>query len=675
MNKKILALFFVFIMTAAIFGYIFYKEETRYDIDYEFPLDLEGVHSFNKIDEKLSMNSRQRDILRNNGIVVLRSSAKYDEFAPVYEKFKEEEIPIFVSSDAVLHAFHVIYDESLSQLEEKYLDDQLYSLTTDLLTATADQLYNAEDDMQELIFLNQAYLYLGSRLLQPEMVEHNNSVSSELETLVEKELALVEAHEGIQSSYIFPGANIDYSRFVPRGHYDRSDDLKRYFKAMTWFNLASFHLETYPESVLSGAVNNETRRAVLLVDLFEKAESTAKEKWQMIYDATVYYVGAADALTWLELQPLVDKYYPGLASNYSVLDDNETLVKFQVETASLKQQMISVDTKGRSMQMFGERYVPDSYIMDTLTDYPERLIGSGLDVMAVLGSETADELLSDEKERVSWYSERQEDLIDEFSNYTDETWEQNLYWSWLDCLRSNMETAGEVKGAPEFMRSDAWKYKALNTNLASWTELRHDTILYASQYYPPCSAEPDYKGVGYVEPLPELYDKIQELSQKMKEQLEGRLITEGFSYYRDFDPISALEHLDSTCSRLSQISRRELNNEPITKEDVYFIRGFAYYMLNMCGEGSSEYKETVLVADVGTDPNTNTCHEVGVGYLDIAVVTFTRPDGEVYSAAGPVFSFYEFTQPIDNRLTDSAWRTMLDSSPPDRPEWSEKFSA
>ena len=33
---------------------------------------------------------------------------------------------------------------------------------------------------------------------------------------------------------------------------------------------------------------------------------------------------------------------------------------------------------------------------------------------------------------------------------------------------------------PEVMRTRAWGHKTLNTQLASWAELRHDTILYST---------------------------------------------------------------------------------------------------------------------------------------------------------------------------------------------------
>ncbi len=186
--------------------------------------------------------------------------------------------------------------------------------------------------------------------------------------------------------------------------------------------------------------------------------------------------------------------------------------------------------------------------------------------------------------------------------------------------------------------------------------------------------EPKYLGKGYVEPLPELYDRLKSLGTQMKNILEEKIETDR-RYSKELDPIEALDSLISTCGRLSKISRAELNRDNISDDDFRFIRNFGGRMVYICGEESSDSKKTVLVADVGTDPNSNTCLEEGVGYLDIAVVAFQRPDGEVYSAAGPVFSYYEFEQPISERLTDGAWRNMLDSNPPERLEWVSVYAA
>jgi hypothetical protein len=50
-------------------------------------------------------------------------------------------------------------------------------------------------------------------------------------------------------------------------------------------------------------------------------------------------------------------------------------------------------------------------------------------------------------------------------------------------------------------------------------------------------------------------------------------------------------------------------------------------------------------------------------------VAYKVPDGRVLIGAGPVMSYYEFKQPIGERLTDEKWREMLGSEPPERPGW------
>jgi hypothetical protein len=59
-------------------------------------------------------------------------------------------------------------------------------------------------------------------------------------------------------------------------------------------------------------------------------------------------------------------------------------------------------------------------------------------------------------------------------------WQENLYTNWLATLRELSAPTTEPK-YPQSMRTRAWGMKTLNTQLASWTQLRHDTLLYVKQ--------------------------------------------------------------------------------------------------------------------------------------------------------------------------------------------------
>jgi hypothetical protein len=80
-----------------------------------------------------------------------------------------------------------------------------------------------------------------------------------------------------------------------------------------------------------------------------------------------------------------------------------------------------------------------------------------------------------------------------------------------------------------------------------------------------------------------------------------------------------------------------------------------------------------IIADVHTDSNTDICLEEGVGYpLEIFVIV--NNDGYTRLSRGAVFSYYEFSQPISNRLTDEEWRNMLEGeNPPELPLWYTSF--
>ena len=57
--------------------------------------------------------------------------------------------------------------------------------------------------------------------------------------MLAQELALINDHEGFKIGAVFP-YTIDYSQFVPRGHYTRSEVLQKYFRTMMWYGLVPF---------------------------------------------------------------------------------------------------------------------------------------------------------------------------------------------------------------------------------------------------------------------------------------------------------------------------------------------------------------------------------------------------------------------------------------------------
>src|SRR5438445_13753333 len=101
-------------------------------------------------------------------------------------------------------------------------------------------------------------------------------------------------------------------------------------------------------------------------------------------------------------------------------------------------------------------------------------------------------------------------------------WTENLYWSWLYTFHPLLVPKGPDSGYPSFMTNQAWTRKDLNAVLGSWTELKHDTILYAKQSSAVGTGAPPQPPKGYVEPEPDFYARVAALAAMTRDGLLAR---------------------------------------------------------------------------------------------------------------------------------------------------------
>ena len=84
------------------------------------------------------------------------------------------------------------------------------------------------------------------------------------------------------------------------------------------------------------------------------------------------------------------------------------------------------------------------------------------------------------------------------------------------------------------------------------------------------------------------------------------------------------------------------------------------------------YKQVAAVADVFTEPMSGQVLEEGVGDV-LPVYAVVTVNGRQWLARGGVYSYYEFHQPMSDRLTDDAWRRL--SRRPALPSWTSAYMA
>ena len=661
---------------------------------YQVKTDLSNIVNLQQFGEFTPL---QRKLLAQNGFFA--SPADEQQLYFVYEDNDYRELPSFVASDVVLQLYHIFYDYSLREVEAERLIPLTKRLTQHMLAQSISTYqHTPEGPVRTAALKNVAYFGVAARLLGITL-----EIPDAAKPMVAKELGTIAKHEGREKSAIFP-YKFDFSQFVPRGHYTRSEEMKRYFKTMMWYGLVPLALE-WPEREQPPVIAYEQIRQSLLITrmLYETQVQgkAALDTWERIYEPTAFYVETADDLTpseWREAAISVWGHLPAPAE----MADQARLGDFHDRAMAIRQPKIATFPgktgpfeqiegipTGPQFRFMGQRVVPDSYILQQLVwsnvgtlDWQRRM-PKGLDVFAALGSERALHHLDETKDTAFLhYPEQMANLRSEFSAKQEQDWRKNLYWGWLWVLKALNEPAAE--GYPMFMRNDAWLDKQLHTVLASWAELRHDTILYAKQSVTAeCGdgEQPRFRK-GYVEPPVEVYHRLLWLTQTTEKGLRDRsLLTP--------DLADAFGGMADLLTFLEQVSVKELRNEPLKRAEHEQIRVLGAQIERLmaqvslaiggkAGELISEADEDMaVVADVHSDlnPNHKECLEEGVGHANHIFVVVPI-EGKLYLTRGSVFSYYEFTHPIADRLTDEKWQQLLGTKDaPKPPYWTSSFLA
>ncbi|MHB9148953.1 MAG: DUF3160 domain-containing protein [Thermoleophilia bacterium] len=645
------------------------------------PVDLDTV--VNLADARLSDEARA--ILARQGFVLTNDPEGWvpQKFWHVYEENRYAGFPTLVTTDAVLNSYHTVFDLTLQKLEETVFTERVQAMSEALQAAASNYVSEAAGTpMEEAALATEAYFAVGNSLIKDGM-----TAPERVRDQVEAEIALIEAAGGQETSPIL-GYTEDYSQYKPRGHYTRSETLERYFKAMMWYGHTAFWSEPKAPDVSEALARRLTRQAALITMAMT---GETEHAWKAVYEPTAFLVGAADDLSAGDLRPAMGVAFGTQTPSLDDLSDDGKIDALRAEIRKLPAPMIqshpnwgaqgeSREEGLRSFRVMGQRFIPDSYAFQQLvwsyvgTTEKQRMIPMGLDVMAVLGSDQAFEVLTTTygQQEFANYETQMWKVKAEFDTRSATFWPPTIYTGWLDALRLTM--AFPPEGVPELMKTKVWARKSLNTSLGSWTELRHDTILYAKQSM---AAEGDGGELdvraGYVEPYPAFFKHMAALATATSDGLaKYGLLDENVK-----DKLATMKQL---CTDLERISTKELAGEALDEEDANVIRWFGGTLEQLeifyDAEGrtmSPPDEKSPVVADVHSDLNANVALEEGTGYPAL-IYAVLELDGKLQVLRGAAYEYYEFTVPIAKRMTDEEWQAVLDAgTQPPRPVWTEEF--
>ena len=687
-----------------------YSSMTPSNFLYAFPLPpsftgkipLDQHEYFTQIDTSFKLTNDQKTALAANGFVVLKPQSATQSFMSVYDKVFKNDAPVLVTADAILDPLYRGYDDILKTVERNRLipaiDTVLRAALSQLpvlrgqITSTADSK-TTFDDVEVYLTVAQALLHGQQAVTIASSQPVTDTANLILSYIAAEKMAPINLF-GNTTSGDAP-YTVDFSQFKPRGHYElptNSSDssLFRYFKCMMWLGRAdcAFNLDSL----------RNARDFILLHACLEqgKVVPTLSEFNRIVS----FFVGDMDNFSIEGMTRFWSEYSPQ-PSLSSILTDKATALavqqamqkkdygnQFILSQAMWKDPGDARPALPKIAQLSGQRFIMDSYLLGhTVEWYVQNRNKPMLEEVAFcLGNNAG---LSVVKNDVAVYTASLGDykplharlgasraLFDAYPY-----WDRNLYTIWLDALRELSKALPAT--APQVMRTGQWQDKQMNAQLASWAQLRHNTLLYAKQSYT--------GGVmckypkGYVEPYPAFYRKIGKIMQGLSTIFGPVLYSQDFfsNWAAVTDTLAAMAD--------SELVGRELNaqyigflNKMVVDNPRPGCGGPAhigwYPQLYFSADGESAKP---CIADVHTIPPSiikpdDMVLHAATGCAQAIIVQVATDDTCATLYAGAVGSYYQVDVSPIARKTDSEWLTMFTNSftastPISQPAWFEQY--
>lgn len=610
--------------------------------------------------------------LAEEGFAIVPSNTS--QLFHVYERNDYSDFPSFVTTDLYLQLYHLYIDCMLRELEEYQLLPLMTEYTQDMIDAMLAIIHNADNDDSEtkrIAGRNLQFFRVALHLFTGKPINASYTTEkAEIEKCLKAENAKSEMLMDYMGEISFP-----YSLFRARGHYTRSNGLKRYFRGMMWLQTATMGLD----------YETEVKQAVQMAYAMKLFKKT-RQKYDKIDNLITLLMGKHDNLSLLQVITEVDK--TDMSMDELLNDDKEiaklTKVLNEIGNKQTRIRPKFEKTSHNKINVMPQRYQPDAEVLQEMVDYDsnptKRGVPKGIDVMAAMGVTAAELILKEEK--TDW--KQLLPNLDKMKKRMDEIdWSETTATQWMETLK--VLTTGTDSKSPYFMQNPNWSKKDLNAALASWAELKHDAILYAKQ---PMGAEcgggenvPEPVVKGYVEPNVKFWKKASELLENTAKLLKDQnMMTEKIE--------GVTERLREEVEFLLRVSEKELAGKILTDEEydqISYIgatfENISLDLLRMPDQNLYNWididgadRKVALVADVYTANADNNKNKAilfeAVGDAD-EIYVVVEIGGYLYLTRGAVLSYREFVQPIDQpRLTDEEWQKQLESNPRKGvPEW------
>ncbi|MHA1884730.1 MAG: DUF3160 domain-containing protein, partial [Promethearchaeota archaeon] len=212
---------------------------------YNFTLN-DSQYYYNLINEVFHLTTSEVDFLNENKFIVLNRMGT-DDILDAFRFYWKNDLPIFITTDTMLHTWHIIFDETLKRIEEELFFPLLNELSRELVSAALDNFNAGVIQAKTLTYFSVGLNITSSTSTYDLPIEIATATEKIYQAILDEisiNNAITQFDTELTKRFID-----DFSQYKPRGHYTETETLKKYFRLFKWFSRIPFFFDSYKGEV------------------------------------------------------------------------------------------------------------------------------------------------------------------------------------------------------------------------------------------------------------------------------------------------------------------------------------------------------------------------------------------------------------------------------------------
>lgn len=598
--------------------------------------------------------------------------------------------PPFITTDLYFHTWRQIFSQALRDAEEGFFTKALGKYLTSALAQldmTAKKITSARPGApREAIETARDMLALPLALLAGPEYAPGKKLSP---------AAGVEYHKILrargQGYSAVTGEPTNYELYAPRAHYESTEALSRYFRAIRFLGEATLRLDGKDrrERLLNASA------AALLCAVTDSP--AVRPLYDELTEPLRVMAGNTDDRSVNDYGPTVRRIIANDENSVTTEETAEALhAAFLVTSRTLRtadEPPHRPDTaearrtaRTRGFSLIGSPFFYDDLIISSLTfpftgtEEEPRTLARPEDLMAALGSMAAYNLTGEYAEKYQNYGFYRRLAIDRAPAFLASPRADTVRSMWLRVLACSFADSG----SPQFFYRDGglWEWKNLLSATASWTELRRggaNPVKRApragGETQPAKPAAGKFKPPrprGYVEPEPSVFAQMLHETERLQSVLA--LMKKSSVKYAGAEHDRNLEIFSGFCATALSIAEKEAEGQPLSENDFADIESLS----RSFASGLILPSETHSVSDVIADNRGDGAIQAANGEPSRIFVYVNDNSAGPRITIGYVYSYYEFERRANGgRTAGEIWERLAgdpkrrDELEALRPSWYE----